>query len=196
MARSKWSAMAAVVLAVAVGVVEASHAQGLARGRLGVEPSKQDGEFNVDLYITRVSSNESLPDGLRGNEGSLRIGEEVTVCFEVNRRGYVTLWSKDDSDPEPTLIYPNERSHPAGTRAVPVESGRRACVGDGSQNFALTVRGPVGGTEVYLHYTEREDLQFGQDAFPQIGRGNLHVEPDAEVTNPYASATVRFQTVN
>ena len=90
------------------------------------------------------------------------------LCFQSSANGYVTVWSHDAEGNVPARIYPNEFvAETAGERAGAVTAGEETCIGD-DDGFRLEVGQPLGEASVYLHYTQREELQFDETAFPQI----------------------------
>jgi len=139
----------------------------------------------IKLEMTRLGEQRA---GGTGNE--YRLGEKVKVCFVATADGYVTLWDRRKTEPQPALIYPNKYSH-AGekARAEKVKANERICVGD-SGKFHLQMMHPLGPGEVYLHWTAREGDQFEQSDYPVIGAkptaGSKSVPP------AYASNTLAY----
>ena len=96
----------------------------------------------------------------------VQVGDRVVLCFRASAAGYVTVWSHDAEGGVPARIYPNEfAAETADERAAPVGAGEETCIGD-DDGFRLEVSRPLGDASVYLHFTQREELQFRRDGLP------------------------------
>ncbi len=153
-----------------------------------VKPDNRFGEVSLDLQLETVRRSDGRSGGVRSGD-PVQVGDRVVLCFRSSANGYVTVWSHDADGNVPVRIYPNEYDpETADERAVRVTAGEETCIGD-DDAFRLEVARPLGDASVYLHYTEREALQFDETAFPTIRATR---SPDAR---PYASSYVQYRVV-
>lgn len=159
---------AAVLLAgLAALPVEAAAQQ--SRG-VAVEANRSLPGIEIDLELSLRAQDSRQARILASTGEVVRVGDEVVVCFEVSRSGWISVWSKD-AEGEFARIYPNSYSHPGGgiPRAERLAAEERLCIGD-DDRFRIVVRRPLGAAEVYLHWTPSEALQMAPEDYPVIGR--------------------------
>lgn len=157
-----------------------------------------------ELVLTLVHNGVEVATG-GAAPPALAVGDEVDLCFQSSRAGLVSLWSHDSPTAPPVRILPHEYlDATADTLGVPVEAGVRRCFSElaAGQDVVLRVRPPLGEAEVYLHYAEDADGQFGPEDFPSIG--NRAATPPPECgdaarpgthSEPYASHALRYEVV-
>lgn len=158
-------------------------------------------ELNLELrsHTHRALSRATTRQSASGEAPELAIGDRVVVCFQATRSGYVTLWNRRHNQPE-GVIYPNQWSHQRGTErmhepgatAAPVEAQRRYCIGEPPDEFALSVGGPPGEWEVYLHWSPTLDTALGPDDYPVIGQGARR----SATASDHAGTTIRYEVGN
>ena len=187
-------ACAAVAVGAAVAVAAAwpvpAGAQKPPRSRsILVKPDNQFGEVELEMRLETVRRADRSTAGV-GSGDSVQVGDAVVLCFRSSAAGFVTVWSHDAEGNVPVRIYPNEfAADTADERAAPVRARQEACIGD-DDGLRLEVGRPLGEASVYLHFTRREDPQFDETAFPQIGATRA---PDPR---PYASSHRRYRVVD
>jgi hypothetical protein len=91
------------------------------------------------------------------DRSSLKIGEVVTICFQVSQPGYVTLWDIG-ADGKVARIFPNAFTATTAT-AMHVADTARHCAGQDGDQFRFKVAGPTGMDELYLLWTVEAALQ-------------------------------------
>ena len=185
---------AAAVLGLAAMVAGTGHAQNARNRNILVSPEKtytgESGEVNVRLRLELQGGGGRSGRTEVRSGGTVEVGQRVQLCFTANEDGYVTVWSRDAEGGVPIRIYPNEYAREtADLRGGPVEDGEEICLGDGDDGFRLTVARPLGEAMAYVQFTQDEDDQFDEDAFPQVEERSFR---DAR---RYASDTVRYRVV-
>ncbi len=185
-----WVAVAAGVALQAAAWPASVDAQKPNRTRsIQVKPDNRFGQVSLELQLEAVRRADGRRGGVRAGD-PVQVGDRVVLCFQASANGYVTLWSHDAEGNVPARIYPNEYDpETADERAVSVVAGEETCIGD-DDGFRLEVGRPLGEASVYLHYTEREELQFDETAFPVIRATR---SPDAR---PYTSSYLRYRVVD
>lgn len=118
-----------------------------------------------------------------GTAPTVRDGDQVVICVEATRDGYVTLWSRGGSG-RPAVIYPNRYSHSgAEARAERVQANQGYCVGE-DERFRLQVQGEAGSrAEVYLEWTSNLEHALGEQDYPVIGRSSAQRRGDIAATS-------------
>jgi hypothetical protein len=102
------------------------------------------------------------------DRSSLKIGETVTVCYQISRAGYVTLWNIG-ADGKVVRIFPNAFT-PSTAAAMHVTDTSRRCVGSEGDAFRFQVVGPPGIDELYLLWTADATLQPKTASHPDPGK--------------------------
>lgn len=158
-------------------------------------------ELNLELrsHSHRSLSRTTTRQSVTHEQPAVIIGDKVVVCFRATRSGYVTLWNRRHNRPE-GVIYPNsmshrrgtERMHEPGATAAPVEAGRQYCIGAPPDEFALSVGGPPGEWEVYLHWSPTLDTALGPDDYPVVGQGARR----SATASDHAGTTIRYEVVS
>jgi hypothetical protein len=120
--------------------------------------------------LVPVPFNASRPVNVQvsTDRSSLRIGEIVTICFQVSRPGYVTLWNIA-ADSRVARVFPNAFT-PASATAMHVTEVTRRCVGHEGDAFRFQVVGPPGIDELYLLWTAEAALQPTATSYPDASR--------------------------
>lgn len=120
--------------------------------------------------LVPVPFNASRPINVQvsTDRSSLKIGEVVTICFQVSRPGYVTLWDIG-ADGKVARIFPNAFSKTSAT-AMHVADTARHCAGQDGDAFRFKVAGPPGMDELYLLWTAEAALQPTATSHPDASR--------------------------
>ena len=129
----------------------------------------------ADLRLSRVGNNNKS-ERVR-NAGSVSPGDKARVCFNVNRNGYVSMWSLD-AKKNLSRILPNKFMPGAGN-GVKVSGGNEYCAtGDGmtknneqmeaNNRWWFEVVKPLGKAEVFLYWTGTLDQQVAEDSFVDV----------------------------
>ena len=161
-----------------------------------------------ELTLTLVHNGAEVAAGGGGALPALPVGDEVDLCFASSRAGLVTLWSHDAAQGQPVQILPHAYVEGAADAlGYPVAAGERVCFAAlaAPQDVVLRVQPPLGEAEVYLHYAETADGQFGPEDFPSIGNRAVtlpaacgeaasRAAPRTQA-EPYASQALRYEVV-
>ena len=190
MTRLRWVTVAACVALLAAMGPPPAEAQEPKRTR-GVRVKPDNGFGGVELALRLEAARRAEGPTRAVHTGDrVQVGDRVVLCFRASASGYVTVWSHDAEGGVPARIYPNEfAAETADERAAPIGTGEETCIGD-DDGFLLEVSPPLGDASVYLHFTQREELQFDETAFPQI-RASRAPDP-----RPYASSFLRYHVVD
>ena len=131
-----------------------------------------------DLRLSKVVDKGQFDVTSRvGRAGELAVGDTATVEFDVNRDGFISIWSRD-ADGVLSRIVPNKFMNTAA-RAVRVRASARYRVGVGGlfengkqsqsqDGWALKVTKPIGTAEVLLVWSEDEKSHSSSNAFPDL----------------------------
>ena len=173
---------------------------------IGVEAGEQLADH--ELTLTLVHNGAEVATGGDGALPVLPVGDEVDLCFASSQAGLVSLWSHDAAQGRPVQILPHAYVEGADDApGYPVAAGERVCFAElaAGQDVVLRVQPPLGEAEVYLHYTEGADGQFGPEDFPSVGNRAVTPAPacgDAASRGapraqaaPYASQALRYEVV-
>lgn len=127
-------------------------------------------ELNIDGKTTN-----RVPD-----RGAVRLGKRVKVCFDVSRRGYVSLWSQS-ADGVLERIIPNHHMVEAQADAVAVRPGEYCVAENGLVDAAgeqaaenkeggwgFRVQKPYGEAELFLYWTGKMEHQPGKEVVVDI----------------------------
>ncbi len=120
---------------------------------------------------------------------ALTDGSIIAVCVVSKQAGYVSIWSRTLDGALPVRVYPNDLT-PAdrATKGGRVEPGEELCIGDGGKGYGFRVSPPLGGSEVYLHWSPDIAGQFDPTEIPVIPDPGS--PPGSRSANPGYSATV------
>lgn len=154
------------------------------RGVVPVDVVAEQDMRDVEIELRVIEANSAR--ALRNHPSELdelRIGDLVQICFRVSRAGYVSLWSQDEGHP-PVQIYPNQFT--SDGRVDDAEQ----CLGQLGSGYSFQVRGPVGESLVFMHYSPDESSQISESDYPVIRRVRSR-----SVGGSYASSTVGFRIV-
>ena len=125
-----------------------------------------------DVRLAKVGADEKLSRVAWG--GGLAPGQEVTVAFDVERDGFVSIWSLD-ADRKPSRVLPN-RFGTTEANGVPVRAGVRYRAGGGGlfeggdkaparKAWTLRITEPHGPAEVFVRWSAHEQWQLPEGAF-------------------------------
>lgn len=131
-----------------------------ASGERGAVGGLRVAELNADGKTAR-----NVADG-----AAVRSGKRVKLCFEVSRRGYVSLWSQSAAG-DLSRIVPNRFMVEAQADAVAVRPGEYCVAENGLVDAAgeqasanrkpwwFEVREPYGEAELFLYWTAEAKQQ-------------------------------------
>lgn len=161
-----------LALQALAGVWTAGRARGQAYGRPVRRWRGIGGVGNQETgAVQGLVVQAAVADGRSRRGARFAVGATVEVCCGVNQAGFVSMWSSA-ADGELTRIVPN-RHTPSGAEGAPVRAGRKCCVGEdgilpaddgetvveGSGQYRLEVREPVGSSSLLLYWTTEEEQQ-------------------------------------
>ena len=155
-----------------------------------------------NFRLAKVEAGEKLSRVERG-EG-LAPGQEVTVAFDVERDGFVSIWSLD-ADRKLSRVLPNQFGT-TKANGVPVRAGVRYLVGGGGlfENdeqvapagaWTLRITEPYGSAEVYVRWTAQEQRQLAEDAFEDVGAFGKSLERATRDSPPPETLVRRYEVV-
>lgn len=177
---------------------------GLAAAAPGARQTFPSGRAQTELKLSMSAFDGQTTRGLEDYE-TVKVGDQVRVCFEGSRDGYITLWSHD-AEGGVARILPNAYTE-GGTAAPAIElpGGRKYCVagnglapegGDdgGNGRWWFEVREPLGLADIYLHWTSAAGEQLPDDSFVDIdalGRAVARSDPGDFATAWFSYKVVR-----
>ena len=172
---------------------------------IGVEAGEQLADHELTLVLVHNGAEVATGGGALP---LLPVGDEVDLCFASSWAGLVSLWSHDAAQGQPVQILPHAYVEGADDAlGYPVAAGERVCFAElaAGQDVVLRVQPPLGEAEVYLHYAETADGQFGPEDFPSIGNRAVTLPAACGAAasragprtqaEPYASQALRYEVV-
>lgn len=120
---------------------------------------------------------------------ALTDGSIIAVCVMSKQAGFVSIWSRTLDGALPVRVFPNDLTpEDRATKGGRIEQGQELCIGDGGKGYGFRVTPPLGGSEVYLHWSPDIAGQFDPDEIPVIpDPGSV---PGSRSAHPPYSATV------
>ncbi len=179
-----------ILLAALGGLVAPAAAQTPRDLEVEVTPNQTLPDVRVDISLRSAQA-----PGVRVGPGdagilALKEGDLALVCVQASEAGYVSIWSRTQSERRLTRIYPNERTpQEQEQRGGSLSATEERCYGGGEEGYRFRVRPPYEIAEVYVHWSEDLDAQFGAEDLPSYARGGKSLR------RPYASARLRYQVV-
>lgn len=161
---------------LALQALGAAWAAGRARGQAHGRPTRRFRGINAVGHpqsgaVRGLIVKAADAAGRQRSGTKFEVGDTVEVCFDVKRRGFVSMWSIG-ADGGLTRAVPNAHT-PSGADAVPVREGRRYCVdgggnlaaddgrqvAEGTGAYSLQVGEPVGSSSLLLYWTTEKEQQ-------------------------------------
>lgn len=131
----------------------------------------------------------------RGGEPALQVGQRIAICLESAAAGYVSIWSRTDDGAAPVRVLPNDFTpEDRRNRGARVTAGERLCLGD-DEGYRFTITPPTGMAEVYFHWTQSAEKQFGPEDMPVISDGGPSSRALSRAAPGYSARTLVYRVV-
>jgi hypothetical protein len=162
----------------------------------GEGASGQGGSLELEMRLAdpRGVRPSATRSAARDDGQPVTEGDWLEVCLRSRDDGFITLWSYG-SNGNPTLLYPNEVTHPGRKEAVEIRAGQRQCVGKKDKGNYLKVVGPAGNGRLSAVWTRTLEENVPGDAYVELVEGDPSKRV-AQLQRSRSGSTVRAARQN